>query len=166
MKTNKDQRQKYTLMKIYNKIWTQIKAKKLQAKPSSRKREHSLNDKSEKRSVLGKWKAKFFSLQNNMMWSTIYCSKQNKRKLKTKTTDAPRKTHSSWSNKNIVFWKVTWFLPMKKGCLAGIPKLWSLYFLDIYWGDAWAPPSLSFCPFFNSSHHSPIPTLENFLHKN
>jgi hypothetical protein len=25
-------------------------------------------------------------------------------------------------------------------------------------------PSLSFCPFFNSSHHSPIPTLENFLH--
>jgi hypothetical protein len=28
MKTNKDQRKKYTLMKIYNKIWTQIKAKK------------------------------------------------------------------------------------------------------------------------------------------
>jgi hypothetical protein len=25
-------------------------------------------------------------------------------------------------------------------------------------------PSLRFCPFFNSSHHSPIPTLENFLH--
>jgi hypothetical protein len=24
--------------------------------------------------------------------------------------------------------------------------------------------SFSFCPFFNSSHHSPIPTLENFLH--
>jgi hypothetical protein len=23
---------------------------------------------------------------------------------------------------------------------------------------------LSFCPFFISSHHSPIPTLENFLH--
>jgi hypothetical protein len=28
----------------------------------------------------------------------------------------------------------------------------------------WASLSLSFCPFFNSSHHSPIPTLENFLH--
>jgi hypothetical protein len=27
--------------------------------------------------------------------STIYCSKQNKRKLKEKTTDAPRKTHSA-----------------------------------------------------------------------
>jgi hypothetical protein len=26
---------------------------------------------------------------------TIYCSKQNKTKLKTKTTDAPRKTHSA-----------------------------------------------------------------------
>jgi hypothetical protein len=30
---------------------------------------------------------------------------------------------------------VTWFLPMKKGCLGGIPKLWRLYLLDIYWGD-------------------------------
>jgi hypothetical protein len=28
----------------------------------------------------------------------------------------------------------------------------------------WASPSLSFYPFFISSHHSPIPTLENFLH--
>jgi hypothetical protein len=28
----------------------------------------------------------------------------------------------------------------------------------------WASPSLSFCPYFISSHHSPIPTLENFLH--
>jgi hypothetical protein len=36
---------------------------------------------------------------------------------------------------------------------------------EIFWGaDAWASPSLRFCPFFNSSHHSPIPTLENFLH--
>jgi hypothetical protein len=37
------------------------------------------------------------------------------------------------------------------------------YLLDISWG-AWASPSLSFCPFFNSCHHSPIPTLENFPH--
>jgi hypothetical protein len=28
----------------------------------------------------------------------------------------------------------------------------------------WASPSLSFCPYFISSHHSPFPTLENFLH--
>jgi hypothetical protein len=42
---------------------------------------------------------------------------------------------SAWSNKNIVCWKVTWFLPMKKGCLGGIPKLWCLYLLDIFWGD-------------------------------
>jgi hypothetical protein len=38
-----------------------------------------------------------------------------------------------------------------------------LYLLDISWG-AWASPSLSFCPFFISSHHSPIPTYENYLH--
>jgi hypothetical protein len=47
--------------------------------------------------------------------------------------------HSAWSNKNIVFWKVTWFLPMKKGCLGGIPKLWRLYLLDISWGDMGIP---------------------------
>jgi hypothetical protein len=34
----------------------------------------------------------------------------------------------------------------------------------IFFGVTWASPSLSFCPFFNSSQHFPIPTLENFLH--
>jgi hypothetical protein len=34
-----------------------------------------------------------------------------------------------------VCWKVPWFLPMKKGCLGGIPKLWRLYFLGVSWGD-------------------------------
>jgi hypothetical protein len=38
-----------------------------------------------------------------------------------------------------VCWKVTWFLPMKKGCLGGIPKLWRLYLLDISWGDMGIP---------------------------
>ena len=37
MKTNKDQRQKYTLMKRYDKIWMQIKAK-TKTKSSSGKR--------------------------------------------------------------------------------------------------------------------------------
>ena len=34
----------------------------------------------------------------------------------------------------------------------------------IFLGVTWASPSLSFCPFFISSHHSSLPTLENFLH--
>jgi hypothetical protein len=34
----------------------------------------------------------------------------------------------------------------------------------IFLGITWASPSLIFCPFFILSHHSPIPTLENFLH--
>jgi hypothetical protein len=38
-----------------------------------------------------------------------------------------------------VSWKVTWFLPMKKGVPRGIPKLWRLYFLDISWGDMGIP---------------------------
>ena len=164
MKTNKDQRQKYTLMKRYDKVWTQIKAK-MKTKSSSRKRRTPDEIVRMKNGVLFcKWK-RVHLLQRKFVGVQPFIA-ANKTKLtkKTKTTDAPRKTHSAWSNKNIVSWKVTWFLPMKKGCLGGIPKLWRLYFLDISWGDAWASPSLSFCPFFNSSHHSPIPTLENFLH--
>jgi hypothetical protein len=38
-----------------------------------------------------------------------------------------------------VCWKVTWFLPMKKGCLGGIPMLWCLYLLDISWCDMGIP---------------------------
>jgi hypothetical protein len=34
----------------------------------------------------------------------------------------------------------------------------------IFIGMTWASPSLNFCPYFSSSHHSPFPTLENFLH--
>ena len=162
MKTNKDQRQKYTLMKRYDKVWTQIKAK-TKTKSSSRKRRTLGEIVRMKNGVFLANENEYISSKRNLLGSN-HLLLQTKPTKKTKTTDAPRKTHSAWSNKNIVSWKVTWFLPMKKGCLGGIPKLWRLYFLDISWGDAWASPSLSFCPFFNSSHHSPIPTLENFLH--
>jgi hypothetical protein len=56
----------------------------MKAKHSTRKREHSLNDKSENYSVLGnkKWSV---SSPKEICWGpTIYCSKQNKRKLKEK----------------------------------------------------------------------------------
>jgi hypothetical protein len=46
MKTIIDERSKYTLKQRNNKIWTKIKAK-TKAKRSTRKREHSLNEKSE-----------------------------------------------------------------------------------------------------------------------
>jgi hypothetical protein len=46
MKANKDQRQKYTLMNKYKKIWTQIKVK-MKTKSSSKKEELSVFDKSE-----------------------------------------------------------------------------------------------------------------------
>jgi hypothetical protein len=46
MKTNIDQRSKYTLLQRTNKFWTKIKVK-TKAKRSTRKREHSLNEKSE-----------------------------------------------------------------------------------------------------------------------
>jgi hypothetical protein len=42
----------------------------------------------------------------------------------------------------------------------GHPQALTLVFL----GVTWASPSLSFYPFFNPSHYSPIPTLEHFLH--
>jgi hypothetical protein len=74
------------------------------------------------------------------LWGSNHLLQQTKqKKTESKSKDAPRKTHRIWSNKNIVCWKVTWFLPMKKGCLGGIPKLWRLYLLDIYWGDMGIP---------------------------
>jgi hypothetical protein len=51
----------------------------------------------------------------------------------------------------------------EEGVPRGHPQALRLYLLDISWGDM-GIPKLSFCPFFISSHHSPIPTLENFLH--
>jgi hypothetical protein len=38
-----------------------------------------------------------------------------------------------------VCWKVTSFLPMKKGCLGGISMIWCLYLLDISCGDMGIP---------------------------
>jgi hypothetical protein len=71
--------------------------------------------------------------------------------------------HRIRSNKNIVSWKMTWFLPIKKGCLGASPSF-DAYTSWIFLGVTWASPSLRFCPYFISSHHSPFPTLENFLH--
>jgi hypothetical protein len=34
----------------------------------------------------------------------------------------------------------------------------------VFLGVEWESPNLSFFPFFISSHHSPIPTLADFLH--
>jgi hypothetical protein len=51
--------------------------RKMQAKPNSRKREHSLNDKSENWSVLGKWKASSSPPKETWCGLTIYCSKLN-----------------------------------------------------------------------------------------
>jgi hypothetical protein len=101
------------------------------------------NYKNEKRSVLGKWKARQLLQKKFVGVQPFIAANKTKLNWKLKTTDAPRKTHNAWSNKNIAYWKVTWFLRMKTGCLGGIPKLWCLYFLDISWG-AWASPSLSF----------------------
>jgi hypothetical protein len=52
----------------------------------------------------------------------------------------------------------------EEGGASGHPQALTLVLLGYLLGVAWASASLSFCPFFISSHHSPIPTLENFLH--
>jgi hypothetical protein len=52
---------------------------------------------------------------------------------------------------------------MKKGMPWASPSFDACTFW-IFLGVTWASPSLSFCPSFISSHHSPFPTLENFLH--
>jgi hypothetical protein len=52
----------------------------------------------------------------------------------------------------------------EEGDASGHPQALTLVLLGYFLGVAWASPRLSFCPFFISSHHSPIPTLANFLH--
>jgi hypothetical protein len=56
----------------------------MKAKRSTRKREHSLNDKSENYSVLGNENRVCLSTKQIWCDPTIYYSKQNKRKLKAK----------------------------------------------------------------------------------
>jgi hypothetical protein len=46
---------------------------------------------------------------------------------------------------------------------SGHPQALTLVLLGYFLG-CMGIPKLDFCPFFISSHHSPIPTLENFLH--
>jgi hypothetical protein len=101
--------------------------------------------------------------KRNMLGSNHLLQQKKQKKTESKNKDAPRKTHSIRSNKNIVSWKMTWFLSMKKGCLGASPSFDSCTSW-IFIGVTWASPSLSFCPFFISSHHSLFPTLENFLH--
>jgi hypothetical protein len=54
----------------------------------------------------------------------------------------------------------------EEGVPRGHPQDLMIVPLGYFLGVAWASPSLSFCPFFISSHYSSIPTLENFLHTN
>jgi hypothetical protein len=77
--------------------------------------------------------------KRNLLGSNHLLQETKQKKTESKSKDALRKTHRIWSHKNIVSWKVTWFFPMKKGCLGGIPKLWCLYLLDISWGDMGIP---------------------------
>jgi hypothetical protein len=102
-------------------------------------------------------------LQGNCWGPTIYCSKQNKRKLKAKekTLQEKRIMHEaikySVLKGDLIFADEEW---VPRGASPSFDACTSRIFL----GVTWASPSLSFCPFFISSHHSPIPTLENFLH--
>jgi hypothetical protein len=51
----------------------------------------------------------------------------------------------------------------EEGVSRGHPQALTLVLLGYFLG-CMGIPKLSFCPFFISSHHSSIPTLENFLH--
>jgi hypothetical protein len=52
----------------------------------------------------------------------------------------------------------------EEGVPRGHSQALMLVLLGYFLGVAWASLSLSFCPFFIASLHSPIPTLENVLH--
>jgi hypothetical protein len=84
MKTNKDQRQKYTLIQRYKKRSEHISRQKSKTKRSSRKKKTLVETNRVKNGVfLANEKQGNFS--KGICWGpTIYCSKQNKTKLKTK----------------------------------------------------------------------------------
>jgi hypothetical protein len=97
----------------------------------------------------------------SMLGSNHLLQKTKQKKTKNKNKDAPRTTHSIWSNK--VLKDDLIFLLTKKGMPWASPSFdactsW------IFLGVTWSSPSLSFYLSFISSHHSPFPTLENFLH--
>jgi hypothetical protein len=52
----------------------------------------------------------------------------------------------------------------EEGVPRGHPQALTLVTLGYFLGCVGIPKLELFFPFFNSSHHSPIPTLENFLH--
>jgi hypothetical protein len=73
---------------------------------------------------------------------TIYYRKKQK-KTKNKNKDDPRTTHSIWSNKNIVSWKMTWYFCWWRRWCLGHPKAWTLVLLGYFLGwhghpQAWA----------------------------
>jgi hypothetical protein len=77
---------------------------KTKAKRSFRKREHLLNDKSEKRSVLGKWKRVNLLQKKFVGVQPFIAANKTKQNWKLKTLQEKYIVHD---NKNIVFWKVT-----------------------------------------------------------
>jgi hypothetical protein len=94
---------------------------------------------------------------------TIYYNKQNKRKLKAKIKTLQEKHIAYEAIKYSVLKDDQIFLLMKKVVPRASPSFdactsW------IFLGVTWASPSLSFYSSFISSHHSPFPTLENFLY--
>jgi hypothetical protein len=107
---------------------------------------------------------KFISSKKNMMWSNHLLQQTKQKKTESKSKDAPWKMHNAWSNKNIVCWKVTWIFADEEGGASGASPSFDVCNYWIFLWVTWAYPSLSFCLFFKSSHHFPIPTLENFLH--
>jgi hypothetical protein len=92
--------------------------------------------------------------KRNMLGSNHLLQQIKQKKTESESKDVPRKTHSIQSNKNVVSWKMTWFLPMKKGCLGASPSFdtctpW------IFFGVTWASPSVSFFLYFISSFSFP-----------
>jgi hypothetical protein len=64
---------------------------KMKAKRGSRKREHSLNDKSEKRSILGKWKSKQLLQKKFVGVQPFIAASKTKQNWKLKTRRSKKK---------------------------------------------------------------------------
>jgi hypothetical protein len=89
----------------------------------------------------------FYAMKTECVFSKINMlgspQQTKQKKTESKNKNAPRTTHSIWSNKNIVSWKMTWyFCWWRRGCL-GHPQALTLVLLGYLLGwhghpQAWA----------------------------
>jgi hypothetical protein len=106
MKTNIDQRSKYTLIQRNNKIWKKNQGKKRKLNAVLEKENTCWTIRVKTRVFLA-MKNRLWLLKKKLLGSNHLLQQTKQKKTESESKDAPRKMHRIRSNKNIVSWKMT-----------------------------------------------------------